>query len=65
MERCCHCKIEKPQSDFHKRANRPSGFHEECKECRKRYFILNRDKYRERSRISMRKYRAKKKEALG
>lgn len=33
MQRCQHCKIEKPLSDFHKNRNRKNGHCPECKVC--------------------------------
>lgn len=33
MKKCSKCKIEKPESEFHKRSNRPSGLKSSCKVC--------------------------------
>lgn len=37
-KRCTGCKLIKPMSKFQKRPERPCGYHNQCKECRKKYY---------------------------
>lgn len=50
---CCHCKIEKPLSEFSKDKNQKDGYTYNCKECRNKKYNEwaknNKDKVRERN----------------
>ena len=56
---CIKCKIEKPVSEFYKR-NDKSGFRNDCKSCRKKYYEENKEYIKERRK----KYRQENKEYI-
>lgn len=59
MKICSKCKIEKPKTEFHKRADRPSGVHSKCKGCAlwAQKLIRNTEEYRQYDRERAREYR--------
>ena len=48
---CTHCKIQKLETDFYKKASRKSGRDGWCIACRKNYKLENKDRIREQSKI--------------
>ena len=55
MVRCTHCKIEQPESEYHKRKHKINGLDSWCKSCKKvyrhSYFTKNIEKEKRRARI--------------
>lgn len=56
---CSYCHIEKDLNEFHKSNARSHtlGHHNECKDCRRRHYIRNREIYRIRAKLAMRRWR--------
>ena len=49
---CSKCNIEKPSSEFHKRADRPSGLQPHCKECERKRNLERIDSLKDYSKKS-------------
>ena len=58
MKKCSTCKQEKPREDFPKNKRMKDGLHNQCKDCKRQYNILNRKK----PNAAQRRYREKNKE---
>ena len=43
-KRCLKCENDCLKSNFHENKNMSVGLYNQCKSCRKRYYIKNRDK---------------------
>jgi len=78
IKQCTKCGEEKPVSEFHNSKNYVDGLNPHCKECRREYHLLNKerenarnkkwkadnkDEYRKRKKIYDRKYYEKTKES--
>lgn len=51
MKVCCHCKLEKPESEFGKSSTREDGLKPDCKQCHNRYYTNNRDEIARKQKI--------------
>ena len=50
MKTCSKCGAEKPVSEFHNSKNYVDGLNPQCKECRREYHLLNKERENARSR---------------
>ncbi len=41
---CCHCKIERPITQFYKNRTTRDGYQPECSQCRYIAYLLNKEK---------------------
>jgi len=48
MKKCCHCKQEKPLSDFNKNRSKYDGYAHNCKVCARQLVIFSRKKLERR-----------------
>jgi len=60
MKRCTKCHIDKVVLEFGKNKTRPDGLQSQCKQCRSKYYIENREKILEGMSRNYYKNRAKK-----
>lgn len=63
MKRCSKCGIDKEETEFWVRKNRPSGFNSECKKCAGERRKANKEKNNERHRKWCEKNREKTRES--
>lgn len=63
MKTCFKCKQEKTRESFHKNACRKDGLNTQCKDCYKKYNLINSDKikqyqksYRQKNTLKMKEY---------
>lgn len=50
LKTCCTCREEKELSEFSKDRKRKDGLHPACKDCGKKYYLLNKQKIIDRNR---------------
>lgn len=43
MKVCCHCKVEKDEKEFGKLKTTKDGLRKDCKQCRRQYYVNNKD----------------------
>ena len=48
-KRCSKCGVEKPLSEFHRDKTHKDGYHNQCKECKKKYRAANRERLNARA----------------
>jgi hypothetical protein len=61
---CTKCKVEKLRTDFNKHKNKKDGLNSSCKECRKVFYQINKEKINESRKDYQKQYRENNKEKL-
>jgi hypothetical protein len=64
VKKCTKCGIEKENECFGKDKRLKSGLCSDCKECRKKYYLENKDRFEKHNKKYMKKYYDKNKEIL-
>ena len=62
VKKCCGCKNILTKSNFHKNKNRKDGLQSQCKLCRQKYYIDNRERLIDRQNFYDKQNRDRKKE---